>query len=98
MISPMIVKLYNAFYNNSNGNFSPALPNKGIRLTSGVATSGKKGYMNYNSRSTDYISRLSSVFYSADVSIENGDFVVTGHSGRTGSRMGYWAFIVYREG
>ena len=98
MISPMIVKLYNAFYNNSNGNFSPALPNQGIRLTSGVATNGRTRTMNYNARSTDYISRLSSVFYSADVSIENGDFVVTGHSGNTGSRMGYWAFIVYREG
>ena len=97
MISPMIVKLYNAFYNNSNGNFSPALPNQGIRLTSGVATDSGVGYMNYTSRSRDYISRPS-LFYSADVSIENGDFVVTGHSGNTGSRMGYWAFIVYREG
>lgn len=98
MISPMIVKLYNAFYHNSNGKFSPALPNEGIKLTSGVATNGRVRTMNYNARSTDYISRLSSVFYSADVSIENGDFVVTGHSGNTGSRMGYWAFIVYREG
>lgn len=98
MISPMIVKLYNAFYNNSNGKFSPALPNQAIGLTSGVATNGKVRTMNYNARSTDYISRLSSLFYSADVSIENGDFVVTGHSGNTGSRMGYWAFIVYREG
>ena len=97
MISPMIVKLYNAFYHNSNGNFSPALPNQGIRLTSGVATNGRTRTMNYNARSTDYISRPS-LFYSADVSIENGDFVVTGHSGNTGSRMGYWAFIVYREG
>ena len=98
MISPMIVKLYNTFYHNSNGNFSPALPNQGIKLTSGVATNGRVRTMNYNARSTDYISRLSSLFYSADVSIENGDFVVTGHSGNTGSRMGYWAFIVYREG
>ena len=98
MISPMIVKLYNTFYNNSNGNFSPALPNQGIKLTSGVATNGRVRTMNYNARSTDYISRLSSVFYSADVSIENGDFVVTGHSGNTGSRMGYWALIAYREG
>ena len=98
MISPMIVKLYNTFYHNSNGNFSPALPNQAIGLTSGVATNGRVGYMNYNARSTDYISRLSSVFYSADVSIENGDFVVTGHSGNTGSRMGYWALIAYREG
>ena len=98
MISPMIVKLYNTFYNNSNGNFSPALPNQGIKLTSGVATNGRVSTMNYNARSTDYISRLSSVFYSADVSIENGDFVVTGHSGNTGSRMGYWALIAYREG
>lgn len=98
MISPMIVKLYNTFYHNSNGKFSPALPNEGIKLTSGVATDGRKRTMNYNARSTDYISRLSSLFYSADVSIENGDFVVTGHSGNTGSRMGYWAFIVYREG
>ena len=97
MISPMIVKLYNAFYNNSNGNFSPALPNQAIGLTSGVATNGRTRTMNYNARSTDYISRPS-LFYSADVSIENGDFVVTGHSGNTGSRMGYWAFIVYREG
>ena len=98
MISPMIVKLYNAFYHNSNGKFSPALPNEAIHLTSGVATNGTTRTMNYNARSTDYISRLSSVFYSADVSIENGDFVVTGFSGITGSRMGYWAFIVYREG
>lgn len=97
MISPMIVKLYNAFYHNSNGKFSPALPNEGIKLTSGVATDGRKRTMNYNARSTDYISRPS-LFYSADVSIENGDFVVTGHSGNTGSRMGYWTFIVYREG
>lgn len=97
MISPMIVKLYNAFYHNSNGKFSPALPNEAIGLTSGVATDGRKRTMNYNARSTDYISRPS-LFYSADVSIENGDFVVTGHSGNTGSRMGYWAFIVYREG
>lgn len=98
MISPMIVKLYNTFYHNSNGKFSPALPNEGIKLTSGVATNGRVSNMNYNARSTDYISRLSSLFFSADVSIENGDFVVTGHSGNTGSRMGYWAFIVYREG
>lgn len=97
MISPMIVKLYNAFYHNSNGKFSPALPNEAIGLTSGVATDGRKRTMNYNARSTDYISRPS-LFYSADVSIENGDFVVTGHSGNTGSRMGYWTFIVYREG
>ena len=97
MISPMIVKLYNAFYNNSNGNFSPALPNQAIGLTSGVATEGRTRTMNYNARFTDYISRPS-LFYSADVSIENGDFVVTGFSGITGSRMGYWAFIVYREG
>ena len=98
MISPMIVKLYNTFYNNSNGNLSPALPNQAIDLKSGVATNGRVSDMNYNARSMNYISRLSSVFYSADVSIENGDFVVTGHSGNTGSRMGYWAFIVYREG
>ena len=98
MISPMIVKLYNTFYNNTNGKFSPALPNQAIGLTSGVATNGRVSNMNYTARSTDYISRLSSVFYSADVSIENGDFVVTGFSGITGSRMGYWAFIVYREG
>ena len=97
MISPMIVKLYNTFYHNSNGNFSPALPNQAIRLTSGVATNGRVSTMNYNARSTSYISRPS-LFYSADVSIENGDFVVTGCSGITGSRMGYWAFIVYREG
>ena len=98
MISPMIVKLYNAFYNNTNGNLSPALPNQAINLTRGVETGGRKGYMNYNSRSLDYINKLLDLFYSADVSIENGDFVVTGFSGRTGSRMGYWAFIVYREG
>lgn len=97
MISPMIVKLYNAFYHNSNGKLSPALPNQAIDLTSGVVTDGTKRIMNYNARSTDYISRPS-LFYSANVSIENGDFVVTGHSGNTGSRMGYWAFIVYREG
>lgn len=97
MISPMIVKLYNAFYNNSNGKLSPALPNQAIDLTSGVVTDGTKRFMNYNARSTNYISRPS-LFYSANVSIENGDFVVTGHSGNTGSRMGYWAFIVYREG
>ena len=97
MISPMIVKLYNTFYNNSNGKFSPALPNQAIGLKRGVATNGRTRNMNYNARSTDYISRPS-LFYSADVSIENGDFVVTGHSGITGSRMGYWAFIVYREG
>lgn len=97
MISPMIVKLYNTFYNNSNGNLSPALPNQAIDLTRGVTTNSGVSYMNYNSRSTDYISRPN-LFYSADVSIENGDFVVTGHSGRTGSRMGYWAFIVYKEG
>ena len=98
MISPMIVKLYNAFYNNTNGNLSPALPNQAINLTSGVETGGRTGYMNYNSHSYDYIHRILDLFYSADVSIENGDFVVTGFSGRTGSRMGYWAFIVYREG
>ena len=98
MISPMIVKLYNAFYNNTNGNLSPALPNQAINLTMGVETDGRKGYMNYNSHSYDYINRILDLFYSADVSIENGDFVVTGFSGRTGSRMGYWAFIVYREG
>ena len=98
MISPMIVKLYNAFYNNTNGNLSPALPNQAINLTMGVETDGRKGYMNYNSHSYDYIKRILDLFYSADVSIENGDFVVTGFSGRTGSRMGYWAFIVYREG
>ena len=98
MISPMIVKLYNTFYNNSNGNFSPALPNQAIDLTRGVTTNGRVSTMNYNARSTDYISRSSSLFYSADVSIENGDFVVTGFSGITGSRMGYWAFIAYREG
>lgn len=98
MISPMIVKLYNAFYHNSNGNFSPALPNEALKLASGVATNGRVSDMNYNARSTYYISRLSSLFYSANASIENGDFVVTGFSGVTGSRMGYWAFIVYREG
>lgn len=97
MISPMIVKLYNTFYHNSNGNLSPALPNQAMPLTSGVVTNGKVRTMNYTSRSTDYISRPS-LFYLADVSIENGDFVVTGRSGHTGSRMGYWAFIVYREG
>lgn len=97
MISPMIVKLYNAFYHNSNGKLSPALPNQAIDLTSGVVTDGTKRIMNYNARSTDYIS-IPSLFYSANVSIENGDFVVTGHSSNTGSRMGYWAFIVYREG
>ena len=98
MISPMIVKLYNAFYNNSNGNLSPALPNQAIDLRSGVATEGRVSYMNYNACSADYISRSLSLFYSANASIENGDFVVTGFSGVTGSRMGYWAFIVYREG
>ena len=98
MISPMIVKLYNTFYNNSNGNLSPALPNQAIGLTTGVETNGRVSNMNYNARSLDYIHRPYDVFYSADVSIENGDFVVTGRSGITGSRMGYWAFIVYREG
>ena len=98
MISPMIVKLYNAFYNNSNGNLSPALPNQAVGLTSGVATEGRVSDMNYNARSANYINRSLDLFYSAKASIENGDFVVTGFSGVTGSRMGYWAFIVYREG